>query len=80
MPWKGYKLTKQGKSIFRMGWREVSSDLQGGKMLSTMTMETDSAGSAETDTPSASADYRLFQREVSPFIVLLFVMFIFFCY
>ncbi|PON80085.1 Survival protein SurE-like phosphatase/nucleotidase [Parasponia andersonii] len=61
---KGYKLTKQGKSIFRMGWREVSSELQGGKMLSTMTMESDSARSVENDTPTVSEDHRLFQREV----------------
>lgn len=61
---KGYKLTKQGKSIFKMGWRDVTSDTRGGKMLSTMTMETDTAGSAETDAQNVSADHRLFQREV----------------
>ncbi|EXB41281.1 5'-nucleotidase surE [Morus notabilis] len=61
---KGYKLTKQGKSIFKMGWNEVTSDAHGGKMLSTMTMGTDSAGSAETDSQAVSADYQLFQREV----------------
>ncbi|POO02184.1 Survival protein SurE-like phosphatase/nucleotidase [Trema orientale] len=61
---KGYKLTKQGKSIFKMGWREVSSDFQGGKMLSTMTMETYLEGPAEYDSPTVSADYRFFQREV----------------
>ncbi|PON80084.1 Survival protein SurE-like phosphatase/nucleotidase [Parasponia andersonii] len=61
---KGYKLTKQGKSIFKMGWREVSSDFQGGKMLSTMTMETYLEGPAEYDSPTVSADYRLFRREV----------------
>lgn len=64
---KGYKLTKQGKSIFKMGWRDVTSDTHGGKMLSTMTMETDMVGSAETDAQNVSADHRLFQREVCPF-------------
>lgn len=54
-----------------MGWNEVTSDAHGGKMLSTMTMETDSAGSAETDSQAVSADYRLFQREVGPFLILL---------
>lgn len=50
-----------------MGWRDVTSDTRGGKMLSTMTMETDAAGSAETDAQNVSADHRLFQREVCPF-------------
>ncbi|KAM6545447.1 hypothetical protein CsatB_026183 [Cannabis sativa] len=62
---KGYKLTKQGKTIFRMGWTEVSSDMEGAKMLSTMTMESDSAGSAEVDTSAVSTDYRFFQRKVT---------------
>ncbi|XP_062108358.1 uncharacterized protein LOC133819190 [Humulus lupulus] len=62
---KGYKLTKQGKSIFRIGWTEVSSDLQGAKMLSTMTMDTDLAGSAEVETPTVSTDHRLFRRQVT---------------
>ena len=35
-----YKLTKQGKSGFEMGWRQVTSDAQGRRILSTMTMET----------------------------------------
>lgn len=60
---KGYKLTKQGKSIFRMGWRQVTN-MQGGKMLSTMTMEANSEESAETETKNMSLENRLFQREV----------------
>ncbi|KAK6130270.1 hypothetical protein DH2020_035983 [Rehmannia glutinosa] len=40
---KGYRLTKQGKSIVKMGWRQVTSDAQGGQMLSTMTMDTNSS-------------------------------------
>ncbi|KAF5736862.1 Survival protein SurE-like phosphatase/nucleotidase [Tripterygium wilfordii] len=61
---KGYKLTKQGKSIFKMGWRQVTADTQGGKMLSTMTMETDSASAANSDLRSISQGHLLFKREV----------------
>ncbi|XP_059649720.1 uncharacterized protein LOC132295461 [Cornus florida] len=60
---KGYKLTKQGKSIFKMGWRQVTSDAQGGKMLSTMTMDTNPAFT-ETDTSTVSQEQLVFKREV----------------
>ncbi|XP_024931219.2 uncharacterized protein LOC107423200 isoform X2 [Ziziphus jujuba] len=62
---KGYKLTKQGKSIFQMGWRQVTSDKQGGKMLSTMTMDTNSPASTEIETPVISAENLLFKREIT---------------
>ncbi|CAA0839850.1 Survival protein SurE-like phosphatase/nucleotidase [Striga hermonthica] len=59
---KGYRLTKQGKSIVRMGWTQVTSDAKGGKMLSTMTMDTDSSYVEE---PSNAKDAHLvFKREV----------------
>lgn len=61
---KGYKLTKQGKSIVRTGWRQVSSDAQGGKMLSTMTMEMNTPASAIIDDSTLSQDHLLFKREV----------------
>ncbi|GLT55293.1 hypothetical protein SLA2020_284300 [Shorea laevis] len=61
---KGYKLTTQGKTIFRMGWREVTSNMHGGKMLSTMTMEGNSEESAETETSSISPEHLMFKREV----------------
>ncbi|KDO74618.1 hypothetical protein CISIN_1g021451mg [Citrus sinensis] len=61
---KGYKLTKQGTSIFKMGWRRVTSEMQGGKMLSTMTMDTDSAVTIETDTSTPLEEDLLFRREV----------------
>ncbi|XWS13636.1 hypothetical protein CRYUN_Cryun36dG0054500 [Craigia yunnanensis] len=59
---KGYKLTKQGKSIFKMGWRQVTSERQGGKMLSTMEMESDSSARTEIDT--ARGGHLLFKTEV----------------
>ncbi|KAI5573385.1 hypothetical protein POPTR_010G088000v4 [Populus trichocarpa] len=61
---KGYKLTKQGKSIYKMGWSQVTSDMQGGKMLSTMTMDTDSTAPIETGALNLSQDHLLFKREV----------------
>ncbi|XP_057958241.1 uncharacterized protein LOC131151076 isoform X2 [Malania oleifera] len=61
---KGYKLTKQGKFITKMGWRQVSSSTQGGKMLSTMTMATGSSGGTEADASISSEEFLLFKREV----------------
>ncbi|KAK3040577.1 hypothetical protein RJ639_029023 [Escallonia herrerae] len=61
---KGYKLTNQGKSIIKMGWRQVTSEAQGGKMLSTMTMETNSVACTDMDASTISPDHLLFKREV----------------
>ncbi|KAE8077028.1 hypothetical protein FH972_015637 [Carpinus fangiana] len=61
---KGYKLTKQGKGIFMMGWKQVTSNMEGGKMLSTMTMEANSEESAETESSSLLPEHLLFKREV----------------
>ncbi|XP_020221296.1 uncharacterized protein LOC109803988 isoform X1 [Cajanus cajan] len=59
---KGYKLTKQGKSIIKMGWRQVTSETEGQKMSSDMT-------NTDTETPksfesSVSPEHLLFAREV----------------
>ncbi|KAL5098605.1 hypothetical protein RYX36_002932 [Vicia faba] len=60
---KGYKLTRQGKSFFKMGWREVTSETEGRIMSSDMS-------NTETDTPktigasSASPEHLLFAREI----------------
>ncbi|CAI9776335.1 unnamed protein product [Fraxinus pennsylvanica] len=61
---KGYQQTKQGKSIVKMGWRQVTSDAQGGKMLSTMTMEMNSSSNFESDALSAPHDHLMFKRQV----------------
>ncbi|PIN00363.1 5'-nucleotidase [Handroanthus impetiginosus] len=61
---KGYRLTKQGKSIVKMGWRQVTSDAQGGKMLSTMTMDTTSSSYPESEALSTKQEHFLFKREV----------------
>lgn len=63
---KGYKLTTQGKSLGKMGWRQVEEEAQGAKMLSTMSMETDSGVVSDNNDTSAhhSNDSRLFKREV----------------
>ncbi|MBA0700343.1 hypothetical protein Goari_005630 [Gossypium aridum] len=47
-----------------MGWEEVKSEGQGGKMLSTMEMELDSSARAEIDTATVAAGYRMFKRKV----------------
>ncbi|XP_076915124.1 uncharacterized protein LOC143574366 [Bidens hawaiensis] len=63
---KGYKLTKQGSSLIRMGWKQVSSEAQGqntiSNMLSTMTNGPNSVVS-DTDA-NISQENRLFVREV----------------
>lgn len=66
---KGYKLTKQGTSIVKMGWRQVTSEAHGGKMLSTMSMETTSSTNSETEGSVMSQERRLFKREVKEAIV-----------
>ncbi|KAK4370517.1 hypothetical protein RND71_009992 [Anisodus tanguticus] len=63
---KGYRLTKQGKSIFKMGWRQVVSEAQGGRMLSTMTMDSSASKDAyvEENSLSTQQEQLLFKREV----------------
>ncbi|KAL2922573.1 5'-nucleotidase SurE [Bienertia sinuspersici] len=56
---KGYRLTTQGKSIYRMGWKQVTSSTRG-KMLSTMVMDLDSPDSP--DTSALSQGEQLFRR------------------
>ncbi|XP_057538588.1 uncharacterized protein LOC130816020 isoform X3 [Amaranthus tricolor] len=56
---KGYRLTSQGKSIYRMGWKQVTSG-ERGKMTSAMEMDMDST---QDDNSSAmSQDQLLFRR------------------
>ncbi|KAG2248016.1 hypothetical protein Bca52824_087644 [Brassica carinata] len=50
-PKNGYKLTTQGKSLTKMGWIQVEKEAQGAKMLSTMSMETDSGVVSDNTTP-----------------------------
>lgn len=60
---KGYKLTKQGKGIVKMGWKQVISEAEGRKMSSDMT-NTDTAATAEFDVSSVPPESLLFAREV----------------
>ncbi|TKY71177.1 5'-nucleotidase SurE [Spatholobus suberectus] len=60
---KGYKLTKQGKSIFKMGWRQVTSETEGRKMSSDMT-NTDTETPKNFESSSVSPQHLLFAREV----------------
>nr|GMD66136.1 5'-nucleotidase SurE isoform X1 [Ipomoea batatas] len=61
---KGYRLTKQGKSIVKTGWMEVTPGAQGGKMLSTMTMEQNSSETVEPSDLSTQSEHLLFKRQV----------------
>ncbi|KAK7405901.1 hypothetical protein VNO78_07513 [Psophocarpus tetragonolobus] len=60
---KGYRLTKQGKSIIKMGWRQVTSEREGRKMSSDMT-NADTETPKNVDSSSVSPDHLLFAREV----------------
>uniref|UniRef100_A0A2C9W8K0 Survival protein SurE-like phosphatase/nucleotidase domain-containing protein n=1 Tax=Manihot esculenta TaxID=3983 RepID=A0A2C9W8K0_MANES len=62
---KGYKLTRQGKSIFKTVWKQVPSGMEGGKMLSTMTMDTNSAAATETGTSNVSQEQMWFGGEIT---------------
>ncbi|XP_049407972.1 uncharacterized protein LOC125871428 isoform X2 [Solanum stenotomum] len=62
---KGYRLTRQGKSFVKMGWRQVTSESEGGNVLSTMTMETNSSESTHARAlKNAPLDHLLFKRRV----------------
>ncbi|RZC88384.1 hypothetical protein C5167_016195 [Papaver somniferum] len=62
---KGYKATRQGKSIVKIGWRQVVSESQGGNMLSTMTMENNStAGEGPKVSSTPSEENLLFKKQV----------------
>ncbi|KAM7485513.1 hypothetical protein LguiA_001522 [Lonicera macranthoides] len=63
---KGYKLTNQGVSIFKMGWRQVTSDAQGDKMLSTMSMETNSSTFSDIGASTVCQEHLLFRRVRGP--------------
>lgn len=60
---QGYRLTTQGKSIFKMGWKQVTSTARG-KLLSTMEMDMDSSESQEISSSAVSQGQRLFRRVV----------------
>ncbi|RVX22300.1 5'-nucleotidase SurE [Vitis vinifera] len=60
----GYKLTKQGKSRVKMGWRQVTSNTQGRRVLSTMTMDANPEVCTEMDASPRSGEHLLFKREV----------------
>ncbi|RHN53306.1 putative survival protein SurE-like phosphatase/nucleotidase [Medicago truncatula] len=60
---KGYKLTRQGKSIFKIGWKQVTSQTEGPIMSSDMT-NTDIHTPKNYGTSSASPEHLLFAREV----------------
>ncbi|XP_047949957.1 5'-nucleotidase SurE-like isoform X2 [Salvia hispanica] len=60
---KGYRLTNQGKTMVKMGWRQVTSESEGGKMLSTMTMETSSSSGSESTFANLKHELA-FKREV----------------
>lgn len=64
---KGYKLTKQGKSIIKMRWKKITSEAQIGKILSTMTMETDHLANIDTNAAEVSQESQhslLYMREI----------------
>lgn len=60
---KGYKLTKQGKSLIKMGWKQITSETEGRKMLSDMT-NAETAAHADVNVSSTSPESLLFAREV----------------
>lgn len=72
---KGYKLTKQGKSIIKTGWRQVTSETEGPKMSSDMT-NTDTETSKNFDSSSASPEHLLFAREVGGLVSFFFLFFL----
>ncbi|KAK4755803.1 hypothetical protein SAY87_009560 [Trapa incisa] len=60
---KGYRMTKQGISMGLMGWRQVNSDVQGGKILSPTRMDTNSSVVTAEDSETLLQEHLLFERE-----------------
>ncbi|GAB2266638.1 hypothetical protein Dimus_037909 [Dionaea muscipula] len=56
---KGYKLTTQGKCVYRMTWTQAAQE---GQMLSTMAMDADSSTSSVTNLSELPAGNLLFKR------------------
>ncbi|KAK4757663.1 hypothetical protein SAY87_018964 [Trapa incisa] len=61
---KGYKMTKQGKSNFSMGWRKVSSEIEGYNIQSNMSTDLDASLSSESNELTTKQGHVLFEREV----------------
>ncbi|CAL0311349.1 unnamed protein product [Lupinus luteus] len=61
---KGYKLTKQGKSICKMGWKQVTSETEGQRMSSNRTNINTEPPKKNGTVSSVSPEHLLFLREV----------------
>ncbi|KAE9612813.1 hypothetical protein Lal_00027665 [Lupinus albus] len=61
---KGYKLTKQGKSICKMGWKQVTTETEGRKMSSNRTNIESEPPKTNGTISSVSPEHLLFVREV----------------
>ncbi|KAK4761968.1 hypothetical protein SAY87_029852 [Trapa incisa] len=66
---KGYKLTKQGKSIFLMGWRKVTSETEGGNIQSNMSMDLDASLSSENIELTTKQGHTLFKRQITKSVI-----------
>ncbi|RWR73741.1 Survival protein SurE-like protein phosphatase/nucleotidase [Cinnamomum micranthum f. kanehirae] len=60
---KGYKVTKQGKHMTKIGWKQVSSSTQGGKNPLTKNMQVDSVPGEEISVSSMPQEV-FFTREI----------------
>ncbi|CAH9099584.1 unnamed protein product [Cuscuta europaea] len=61
---KGYKMTRQGKSIIKTGWKQTTNEGHGAKMLSTMTMDFTPSQTTQPSVDCTGQDHFLFAREV----------------
>ncbi|KAH6808874.1 Survival protein SurE-like phosphatase/nucleotidase [Perilla frutescens var. frutescens] len=61
---KGYRLTKPGNSMNKLGWKQVASQAQGEKMISAMTLAVDSSPSSEPEALATQNEHLMFIRKV----------------
>ncbi|XP_017250891.2 uncharacterized protein LOC108221528 isoform X1 [Daucus carota subsp. sativus] len=59
---KGYKLARQCKSMVSMEWKQVTSNAEGGHMLPTMNMKTESIAAMDKNTATVSQEQLVFKR------------------
>uniref|UniRef100_A0A7N0VBM7 Survival protein SurE-like phosphatase/nucleotidase domain-containing protein n=1 Tax=Kalanchoe fedtschenkoi TaxID=63787 RepID=A0A7N0VBM7_KALFE len=60
---KGFKLAKQGRSLYKLGWKQVLSDKDGGSLRPDMTIDTYLSSSTEKDSEPETGQL-LFKRHI----------------
>lgn len=61
---QGYRLTKPGNSMNKLGWKQVSSQAQGEKMIYAMTLAPEISPNSEPEAVDTKHEHLMFIRKV----------------